>query len=526
MSRSWSTFLMIAFLIGGAAPRVRCEAPSPAILPQRVAAARIKRLGDGLPPGAIARLGKRADPGYFMTVIWSPHGKMLASAGFLNPIRVWDVATGKETRRFAGCEDQVFAWSPDGKTLASGWSTKGTAIHLWDVMTGKEVRRLVDHDAKWQNYYFDSIAWSPDGTTLASSSFVEKSVRLWDVATGNEIRRLVGHAGHVQSLAWSPDGRLLASGSDDETIRLWNPGTGKEIRRLTSAERDVSVVAWSPDGTMLASAARGKFIYLWDARTGKQVRELGGHHDWVSSVAWSPDGKKLASADYDTLHVWEATTWRECRSFLGDRNKIGAVAWSPDSMRIASVGDNGPTILIWAIGDHAGETATVAELPSLWADLASEDAAKAYLAICKLTRDARHSVPFMAERLKPVPVPDQKRVCRLIEDLDDKRFSVRQMATHELEKLGELAEPALRRELAEKPSLEVRQRIELLLARIEQPSAEFLQGLRAIEVLEHIGSADAKQVLQRLGAGPEGCRLTREARASVDRLSKRATAAR
>src|SRR5438067_10898143 len=124
MSRSWSTFLMIAFLIGGTAPPVRNETPSPAILPQHIAAARIKRLGDRLPPGAIARLGKRADPGHFTTVTWSPDGKMLASAGFVNAIRVWDVTTGREIRQFADSEDHAFAWSPDSKTLASGWSTK------------------------------------------------------------------------------------------------------------------------------------------------------------------------------------------------------------------------------------------------------------------------------------------------------------------------------------------------------------------------------------------------------------------
>src|SRR5438034_49676 len=167
MSRSWSTFLMIAFLIGGTAPPVRNETPSPAILPQHIAAARIKRLGDRLPPGAIARLGKRADPGHFTTVTWSPDGKMLASAGFVNAIR-----------RLIGhlSHVQSLAWSPDGKLLASG--SDDETIRLWNPGTGKETRRLscAERDVS-------VVAWSPDGTMLASASR-GKFIYLWDARTG------------------------------------------------------------------------------------------------------------------------------------------------------------------------------------------------------------------------------------------------------------------------------------------------------------------------------------------------------
>jgi hypothetical protein len=69
--------------------------------------------------------------------------------------------------------------------------------------------------------------------------------------------------------------------------------------------------------------------------------------------------------------------------------------------------------------------------------------------------------------------------------------------------------------LNEKPSLEVHQRIERLLARIKP---ETWRDLRAVEVLERIGSPEAKQVLESLAKGAEGARLTREAKASLERL--------
>jgi hypothetical protein len=99
----------------------------------------------------------------------------------------------------------------------------------------------------------------------------------------------------------------------------------------------------------------------------------------------------------------------------------------------------------------------------------------------------------------------------------------REQAIRELERLGELAEPALRKALEGQPSLEVRRRVEGLLQKLDGPVTlpQHLRSLRAIEVLEHIGTPAAQQVLAQLAKGATAAHLTREAQAAVARLEGR-----
>ncbi|MBY0524228.1 MAG: tetratricopeptide repeat protein, partial [Gemmataceae bacterium] len=151
------------------------------------------------------------------------------------------------------------------------------------------------------------------------------------------------------------------------------------------------------------------------------------------------------------------------------------------------------------------------------------DADKAFAGVLQLAASPEQVLPLLRERLKSVPAPDPAQIVKHIADLENERFDVRKRATDALEKFGELAGPAMQKRLADNPPLEVRQRLESLLAKLAGPvtDPETLRAIRAVEVLEKIGTPDAQAILRTLAKGAEDARLTQDAKAALERLERR-----
>ena len=129
----------------------------------------------------------------------------------------------------------------------------------------------------------------------------------------------------------------------------------------------------------------------------------------------------------------------------------------------------------------------------------------------------RAACPSCASSSGPAKALDPKKFAALVADLDDEKFAVRQKATEELEKNIDLVEGELRKLLDGQPSLEVRQRLEKILEKVNgsTPPPERLRALRTLTVLEQVGSPEARQRIEQLTRGAAEAWLTRAAGSSL-----------
>jgi RNA polymerase sigma factor (sigma-70 family) len=477
-------------------------------------------------------------------VAFSPDGKALATAGDDQDIRVWEAGSWREIQRLArgvlaAGESPIGAltFSRDGKFLAIAgpWHR----VVVWDWAAKKQLHLFLDPQlgGNWP----PSLAFSPDGKMLAGTFH---GVTVWDMASGKELHRFDGSG----PVVFSPDGRLLALEGAAATIYLCEPITGKVVRKFEKLQDSVTTpsgqkfsnlitgLAFSADGKSLLSGTFDAKLRLWETATGKQRLLLEGHKILIQSVAFSPNGKYLASGsgsifdhNDNTVRLWDAVTSTELRRFTAHQNVVVSIAFSADGTVLASGSEDG-TVLIWDVSrlDSAKKVDTkrpsASDLESLWADLAGEDAANAYQAMHIFISAATQTVTFLQKNLQPAVPIDARRMTQLIADLDSDRFPMRQKAAHELEDHGDQAESALRKGLQAKPSIEMRRQIEGLLEKLQQaPAGKQLRALRAVEVLEHLGTPEAREVLRMLAKGVPEARLTQEAKTSLERLERRTT---
>jgi HEAT repeat protein len=221
-------------------------------------------------------------------------------------------------------------------------------------------------------------------------------------------------------------------------------------------------------------------------------------------------------------------------SFQAHRTPTWSLAFSRDGTRLATAsgkyGKNEPgEVKVWSLAalpppERPAPPADRKAVEALWADLGGADAARAYRAVWALSAAPRLTVPFLREHARPpAGGVDHERIARLVAELDDNVYEVRVKATAALEKLGPAAYPALRKALAS-PSAEVRRRARMLLEKKGDAPAlapDELRALRAIEVLQHIGTAEVRPVLEQLAAGPAGAAPTQDAAAALALLARR-----
>jgi RNA polymerase sigma factor (sigma-70 family) len=491
----------------------------------------------------------------------APDGKTVAVSGMSCTIRLWDITTGKEVDRELGSQGAVYkvAVSPNGKEVAVAGCDG--VIRFWDRASGKELRSFRAHERQ-----IFGLAFSPDGKRLASSGSYE-AAKLWDVAEGKEIASFAGstktvlgvnylaylrggkqlalctNAAQIQlvdaesakveqtigdeigRIAVSTDGQMLAGSRPDKSVHVWDPATGKERWSVTLAD-GASALEFTPDGRYLLVGYYSNSVTFLNAVTGEVARTVPVQSNYIRAVAASPDGRLFAvSGDGPKVGLYEMATGRLVQEFEGHGAGVWSVAFAPDGRSLVSGSFDG-TALVWDLAGQAlakkrGGPLTETDLIASWQNLASTDAAAAYKAVLQLASDPQQAVPLLKRELAGADPADAKSVAKLLAELDDDHFDVREKASRELAKLGKAVVADLRREREKTQSFEVRRRLDALLEKLDGSSEkvdETLRSQRMVAVLELAATTEAKELLEHLSKKGPNDDWRRQAKSALDRL--------
>jgi WD40 repeat protein len=503
----------------------------------------------------------------------SADGATLAIGGPSSLI-LWDVKAMQEVCPGAGIREPIrkVEFAPDGHTL----STIGdTAQCRWDTKTWKQI----DHSGRWR-FVAEETTLTVAGLRFLTQAR-DETVRLRETTTGEELRRCEMGSLELQSgviapdgnsavlmdgkqptgaglivdlsngkerarlkflrLAaapiYSPDGKRLAWVGEDQCVHLLDAATGKEARQFAPESPgqmrgdNYQRLAFSHQGDYLACrySQRSDVIRVWETHSGVEIGRIIGANGakTITTFALSSDGRTVATGQEgdDAVRLWETASGQVYRCLNEHRDTVLALTYSAADSYLVS-GSRDHTALVWDMRHPQSatrKTYTKQELSSLWENL-REKPRLALDVVWVLGNAPDQSVPLLKEHLHPVEAITKQRIQQLLLELDDDAFAVRETASKRLGELGELVEADLRKTRMQSPSPEVRRRIDKLLAALqrnaEERTKERLRQVRAVTVLEHAATPEARSLLTALSRGDDNSPLTREARAALRRLDK------
>lgn len=281
------------------------------------------------------------------TIVFSPDGQTVATAGFDGMIKFWEYPSFRLISEISlpGERFVSLTFRSDGQLLAA--TTESLQAYIWQLAPRQLLAKLPGH---WN---YATFARSGPNLALCGGRVWgdgEGLLRVWDSARQQDVRTWPEAGSRVD---WSPDGKRLFSGPVKDGIACYDLETGASGRMSDAGSRLLSI-ACSPDGKLVAASTVGTLqpvhdIHLWDAATGRLISELRGHTANVWKLCFSPDGRLLASASSDqSIRIWEVASGRLLTVLRGHGDEAWGVAFARDGRHLASVDKRG-AMLSWEL---------------------------------------------------------------------------------------------------------------------------------------------------------------------------------
>jgi WD40 repeat protein len=269
-----------------------------------------------------------------MSLSLNADGTRMATAGDDKNVKVWNLQAkdDKPAAEFKVPDPaQSVTISPNGQRVAVACAEKpGNPVRVFDVAAGKEVFILPDHTGP-----VPALTFLGDNRTLLSAS-ADKTVRYSDIPV---LSVLAAHQDGVIDVHFSSNGSQALSAGADKTVKLWDLAKNVVVKTFGPVADPIKSLTWSKDNTLIGVAS-GKVVKIWNAADGKELFNLSHSVD-LRSVSISPDKTKVATGGSDKLtRVWDLPTGKELQFFTQDAEVV-AVAFDGKNTGIVSAAGNG-----------------------------------------------------------------------------------------------------------------------------------------------------------------------------------------
>lgn len=228
-----------------------------------------------------------------------------------------------------GAPVEALLFLSKGTRLLSAGHDK--TIRLWDLETHHELKKYEGHTNSIRG-----LALTPDEKYFLSASY-DGTARLWEIESGKQVRTFNGHKGEVTCVACSPDGQSVLTGGGDGTVRLWELATGKPVREMSKAADRVTAVLFTADGQQAVSATMAKKVDFWDIGSGEHLRQLE-----VPDIVWrmgtSPDGSWLLLPTGSQLRQWSLPSARYGPLIETKQTRLSGGSYTPSGRHVLAVG--------------------------------------------------------------------------------------------------------------------------------------------------------------------------------------------
>ncbi|MCH9680589.1 MAG: PQQ-binding-like beta-propeller repeat protein [Deltaproteobacteria bacterium] len=303
------------------------------------------------------------------TMVIDPRATVVATLAGEGPVRVLDVATGKELARFgegndfadlafvpgtpwlaAALRDRVGLWNwrtgtrehqlptsqagefgvaADGSWIAVVGYGNGWEVYVWSLLDGKKVATLTVEGT-------GTIASSADGQLLLTNE--GDAVSVWDVGRGQRIQRLAPTSDYARSIALSTDGTVVAAGGNDNAIGLWRLADGARLTENLGHRGRVHSLGFSHDGDTLFTTSLGdQTALMWSVPDRDPVLALPGRHAALDSTGRQLFAARSGDVDMETL-VARGVGDEESRTWEASLGLIRGMRVQPDGLLAVAEG--------------------------------------------------------------------------------------------------------------------------------------------------------------------------------------------